>query len=93
MKNLVCAAVVVALCSFPVSNISAQPVTRADVVEEAIEHPRIAKAIAELDDAIDYLQAAPHNFGGHKVKAIAACRKARVELLKALAYRAKKENR
>ncbi len=93
MKKLVLAAVMVALCSLPVKDISAQPVTRADVVEEAIEHPRIAKAIAELEDAIDYLEKAPHNFGGHKAAAIASCKKARVQLLKALAYRAKKEGK
>jgi hypothetical protein len=93
MKKLVLAAVMVALCSFPIKNISAQPATRADVVEEAIEHPRISKAIAELDDAIAYMEAAPHNFGGHKAKAIASCKKARVELLKALAFHARKENR
>lgn len=29
-------------------------------------HPRIAKAILELEDAVKYLEAAPHDFGGHK---------------------------
>ena len=93
MKKLLLAVCIAALCAVPAGVISAQPVTRADVVEEAVEHPRIAKAVAEIDDAIAYLQAAPHNFGGHKAKAIAACRKARAELVKALAFRARKENR
>jgi hypothetical protein len=40
------------------------------VRSEAANHPRIAKAIEGLEDAIRYLEAAPHDFGGHKVKAI-----------------------
>jgi hypothetical protein len=31
---------------------------------EAAEHPRIAKAINELEDAINYMEHAPHDFGG-----------------------------
>ena len=93
MKKLVLAAVMIALCSFPIKDISAQPVSRADVAEEAVEHPRIAKAIAELEDAIAYMEAAPHNFGGHKAAAIASCKKAIVQLRRALAYRAKKEGK
>jgi hypothetical protein len=46
------------------------------VRSEAALHPRIAKAIEGLQDAIRYMEAAPNDFGGHKVKAIADCRAA-----------------
>jgi alpha-D-ribose 1-methylphosphonate 5-triphosphate synthase subunit PhnL len=58
------------------------------VKQEAAEHPRIVKAIHELEDAIKYLEAAPHTFGGHKAKAIADSRSAVVQLKEALKYRA-----
>jgi hypothetical protein len=61
--------------------------------EEAAEHPRIAKAIHELEDAVAYLEAAPHDFGGHKAEAIAASRKAIEQLRLALAYRAKEDTK
>jgi hypothetical protein len=58
------------------------------VREEAKEHPRIATAIREIEEAIRYMEAAPHDFGGHKAEALEASRKAVAELRKALAYRA-----
>ncbi len=61
--------------------------------EEAQEHPRIAAAIRALNDAIDYMQHAPHDFGGHKVAAIQASRAAIEQLRLALAYRANAERR
>jgi hypothetical protein len=60
----------------------------ADMGQEAAEHPRIVKAIQELEEAIKYMEAAPHNFGGHKAKAIQASRKAVEQLRLALRYRA-----
>jgi hypothetical protein len=57
--------------------------------EEAAEHPRIARAIRELEDAIHYMEAAPHDFGGHKAAAIEASRHAVMELRRALAFRAR----
>jgi hypothetical protein len=51
-------------------------------------HPRIAKAIAALRDAKEYMQAAPHDFGGHRVDAIRATDDAIKQLNLALAYRA-----
>jgi len=50
-------------------------------------HPRIAAAIRELEEAIRYLEAAPHNFGGHKADAIRDARAAVRQLRLALAYR------
>ena len=60
---------------------------------EAAMHPRIAKAIHELEEAISYLEAAPHDFGGNKAQAIADSRAAVVSLRKALAYREAKDAR
>ena len=56
--------------------------------QEAAEHPRIAAAIAAINDAVAYMQAAPHDFGGHKAAAIEASRAAVTQLRLALAYRA-----
>ena len=56
---------------------------------ERAMHPRIAKAIAALKDAREYMQAAPHDFGGHKAEAIRATDEAIKQLNFALAYRAR----
>src|SRR5438876_11944878 len=42
--------------------------------KELREHPRIAAAIRELHGAIEYMERAPHDFGGHKGSPIAARR-------------------
>jgi hypothetical protein len=60
-------------------------VQRAQAQEEF--HPRIATAIRELEEAIRYLEAAPHNFGGHKAAAIRDARAAITQLRLAQAYR------
>jgi hypothetical protein len=60
---------------------------------EAAMHPRIAKAIHQLEDAIKYMEAAPHDFGGAKAQALADSRAAVVSLRKALAYREVKDIR
>jgi ABC-type microcin C transport system duplicated ATPase subunit YejF len=59
--------------------------------EEARMHPRIRKAIHELEDAIKYMEEAPHDFGGNKAQAIADSRAAVISLRKALAYRGEKD--
>ncbi len=56
---------------------------------EKAMHPRIAAAIHQLNDAIAYMEAAPHDFGGHKAAAIASSKAAIRDLNLALAYRAK----
>jgi len=43
-------------------------------------HPRIAKAITNMQDAIDYLNAAPDVFQGHKAAAIMKTKAAIKEL-------------
>jgi hypothetical protein len=63
---------------------------QAQTVRSELEnHPRIAKAIREMEDAIAYLEAAPHDFGGHKVAAIRDTRAAIEQLRRAMAYRAR----
>ena len=61
--------------------------------QEMKEHPRIVKAIIELEDAIKYMEAAPHDFGGHKAKAIADSRAAIIQLREAIKYRVHQENK
>jgi hypothetical protein len=63
--------------------LSAQP--------ERAMHPRIAAAITCLKDARAYMAEAPHDFGGHKDAAIAACDNAIRQLQLALAYRGAKD--
>jgi hypothetical protein len=64
----------------------AAPFARAG--EERREHPRISRAITALQGAVAELQAAPHDFGGHRADAVAACNNAIEQLRQALAYRA-----
>ena len=59
---------------------------------ESAEHPRIRKAIHEMEDAVDYMEKAPHDFGGHKAAAIKDTKKAIESLKLALEYRAKIDN-
>ena len=58
---------------------------------ERAMHPRIAKAIAALRDAREYMEAAPHDFGGHKADAVRATDNAIRELNLALAYRGRED--
>jgi hypothetical protein len=60
---------------------------------ETMEHPRIAEAIREMESAIRYMEAAPHDFGGHKEAAIGATRAAIGELRAAMAFRARIDRR
>ncbi len=54
---------------------------------EKAAHPRIMKAIKALEDAVAYMKAAPHDFGGHRAAAIADSEKAITQLKEALKYR------
>ncbi|MBV8701826.1 hypothetical protein [Bradyrhizobium sp.] len=60
---------------------------------EAQMHPRIAQAIRDLEDAINYMENAPNDFGGHKGAALNASRAAVNELRAALAFRARQDGR
>lgn len=72
--------------------LSAGVVTLTAQNEKAM-HPRIAKAIVALKDARAYLEAAPHDFGGHRVDAIRAADEAIKQLNFALAYRGKEDRK
>ena len=56
-------------------------------------HPRIARAINALRDAREYMEHAPHDFGGHKAEAIRATDEAIRQLNFALAYRGREDRR
>ena len=71
----------------------ALPVRAQTMGTEAAEHPRIAAAIHQMEDAIAYMQAAPHDFGGHKAAEIRATQAAIAELRAALAFRAQMDRR
>ena len=60
---------------------------------ERAMHPRIAKAIEALKDARAYMEAAPHDFGGHKAEAIRATDDAIRQLNLALQYRAREDRK
>lgn len=89
MKRRVAWAALLVLLLLPVSSTLA---ARGPIAKEKAEHPRIARAIHSLEDAIAYMEHAPHDFGGHKAEAIAASRAAIVQLKLALAYRAVKDS-
>ena len=55
--------------------------------QEEAAHPNIADAMHNIQAAIDHLQAAPDNFGGHKGEALASLQNAYIALRKALYYR------
>jgi hypothetical protein len=55
--------------------------------QPAGQFPRLQAAIAAIEDAVDFLQKAPDDFGGHKAAAIQACNVAVRQLRAAMAYR------
>jgi hypothetical protein len=85
MKRFVSGLVLGVVLSAGVLTVSAQ--------NERALHPRIAKAIEAWKDARAYMEAAPHDFGGHRVEAIRATDDAIKQLNFALAYRAKEDRR
>ncbi|HLX10272.1 MAG TPA: hypothetical protein VKY89_20655 [Thermoanaerobaculia bacterium] len=56
------------------------------VTAAAEPHPRLQHAITSVQAAIEYMQKAPHDFGGHRVAAIAACNEAINQLKIAIEY-------
>jgi len=60
---------------------------------EAKKHPRIEKAIDQMQDAIEYMNKAPDDFGGHKAVAIADTRAAIKSLKEALGYRYERDHK
>ncbi len=78
------------LLGFTLATATLLPLTAAaeTTQQEKAAHPRIARAIDELEEAIRYLESAPDSFGGHKAEAIKASREAVRQLRAALEYRA-----
>jgi len=76
-----------------VASLAAPAANAQTMRSEAAAHPRLVRAIENLEDAIAYLEAAPHNFGGHKAAAIQAARVAIGELRASLAFRAEQDRR
>jgi hypothetical protein len=78
-----------ALVSLPARGAHAQSAMPKPIVahvSKAEPHPRIRAAIRELEAAKVELQKAPHDFGGHRADAVAACDKAIEQLRLALQY-------
>jgi hypothetical protein len=86
MKKLI---IILAAAAFILS--TAFVINQQNMKTEAAKHPRIEKAITELQGAIEYMEKAPHDFGGHKAEAIADSKKAIQSLKLALQYRAKED--
>ena len=57
------------------------------VAQPPQQFPRLQAAVTSLNDAIDVMDKAPNDFGGHKAAAIAACRAAVRQLNAAMHYR------
>lgn len=58
----------------------------ADIAEAQEKHPELRRAINALEKAKDYMQHAAHDFGGHRVEALAECDKTINQLKQALQY-------
>jgi hypothetical protein len=58
---------------------------------EEAQHPNIARAMNNVQSALDALKSAPDTFGGHKGQAEADLRQAWISLRKALYYRIYKD--
>ncbi|MGP8154646.1 MAG: hypothetical protein ACLQBQ_11020 [Smithella sp.] len=81
---------IIAVLSFFI--VSATPVKAGSAMaDEKAMHPRIVKAIDALEDAVAYMKEAPHDFGGHRAKAIEDSEKAIKQLRMALKYRERKD--
>jgi hypothetical protein len=59
---------------------------------EEAAHPRIVKAIHEMEDAYKYMEGAAHDFGGNKGRAMADTKAAIHSLRKALYFRLKMDD-
>ena len=78
--------------AFGVCTLSA-PARAETTQEERAAHPRIAQAIDDLEAAVQYMEAAPHDFGGHRAAAIQASKQALQQLHLALKYRAQVDSK
>jgi len=65
---------------------SAQTPAPAAPAGKGDRHPRLRAAVRALHGAVEDLQKAPHDFGGHKAQAIAACNQAIDQLEQAIKF-------
>jgi hypothetical protein len=77
-----------AIASIPLAMAAGLILPRTAAASRQPRFPRLQAAITALDDALDFLQKAPDDFGGHKAAAMDACRVAERQLRAAMAYRA-----
>ncbi|NNM95376.1 MAG: hypothetical protein HKL88_07935 [Bacteroidia bacterium] len=89
-KNILTLSVVAA---FALGVFATSAFTNYEKQNEAKKHPRIEKAIDAISDAVDYMDHAPDDFGGHKAVAIADCKAAVKSLRQALGYRYKEDHK
>lgn len=87
---MMCAAIV-ALSFFLVTAVPIK--AQVTMAGERGAHPRIVKAIHAIEDAIAYMKAAPHDFGGHREDAIRDSEQAVKQLREALKYREVKDKK
>ena len=78
--------VVAVTVAVPARAVVPKPVNPVPVARVAEPHPEIKSAIAALERAKNHLQKAAHDFGGHRVEALAAVDKALEQLREALKY-------
>jgi hypothetical protein len=78
----------VAFVSSPVKSLPAapRPVALSAAAAAREPHPQINRAIVALETAKAHLRRAAHDFGGHRVEAIAAIDAALAQLRAALAF-------
>jgi hypothetical protein len=88
LKKLLATTLVLGLMSATpvILTASAPPQEKKEKHEKNERHPHIRAAIHELEEAKKELQAADHDFGGHRVEAIEAIDNALKQLRQALQY-------
>jgi hypothetical protein len=92
MKKLLLTGSLVAAFAFGVLTTTAFTNSNAPGAE-AKKHPRIEKAIDAMKDAVEYMDKAPDDFGGHKADAIKDTKAAIKSLHEALGYRYKQDEK
>lgn len=84
---LIASLAIAGVASFTLPSVFAQQTNTSPTVPHHVEHhPAIRRAIAALEAAKTDMQHASHDFGGHRVAALAECDKAIEQLREALKY-------
>jgi hypothetical protein len=86
-----------AVCTLALAPMLAVPALSADAAEatfrsEVAAHPRLARAIRQLEADVRMLEAAPADFGGNKAAAIQDMHRAIHSLRKALFFRVRADD-